>query len=61
MDHPEIGTMSYQRAPFTLSESDGGPDRRDPLLGEHNAYFYRELLGLSEDEYDTLTDEGVID
>ena len=41
MDHPEIGTMSYQRAPYTLTESDGGPDRRDPLLGEHNEYFYR--------------------
>ena len=38
--------MSYQRAPFTLSETEGGPDRRDPLLGEHNEYFYRELLGL---------------
>ena len=45
----EIGTMSYQRAPFTLSESDSGPDRPDPLLGEHNAYFYRELLGLSDE------------
>ena len=53
--------MSYQRAPFTLSGSDGGPDRRDPLLGEHNAYFYRELLGLPDHEFETLTREGVID
>ena len=61
MDHPEIGAMSYQRAPYTLSESDGGPDRRDPLLGEHNEYFYRELLGLAEDEFKTFTQEGIID
>ncbi len=61
MEHPEIGVMSYQRAPFTLSESEGGPERRDPLLGEHNAYFYRELLGLPDHEFETLTREGVID
>ena len=61
MEHPEIGVMSYQRAPFTLSESEGGPDRRDPLLGEHNAHFYRELLGLPDHEFETLAREGVID
>jgi crotonobetainyl-CoA:carnitine CoA-transferase CaiB-like acyl-CoA transferase len=61
MDHPEIGAMSYQRAPYTLSESEGGPDRRDPLLGEDNEYFYRELLGLSDDEFDLFTQEGIID
>lgn len=61
MEHPEIGVMSYQRAPFTLSESEGGPDRRDPLLGEHNAHFYRELLGLPDHEFEALAREGVID
>lgn len=61
LEHPEIGKMRYQRPPYTLKETPGGPERRDPLLGEHNAYFYLELLGLSEKEYGDLVDEGVID
>lgn len=61
MEHPEIGTMSYQRPPFTLAGSTCGPDRRDPLLGENNEEFYRDLLGLSKDEYEELTNEGIID
>ena len=61
MEHPEIGPMSYQRPPFTMSGSPSGPDRPDPLLGEHNEHFYRELLGLSEAEFEELTREGVID
>ena len=61
MEHPEIGVMSYQRPPFTLAGSTCGPDRRDPLLGESNEEFYRHHLGLSKDEYEELTSEGVID
>ena len=61
LEHPEIGTMHYQRPPFNLSRTPSGPERRDPLLGEHNAYFYREILGLSEENYRELVEEGVID
>ena len=60
LEHPEIGNMHYQRPPFILGKTTAGPKRADPLLGEHNAYFYRELLGLSENEYDELVEEGVI-
>ena len=61
LEHPEIGKMHYQRPPFTLTKTVSGPERRDPLLGEHNAHFYRNLLGLSEREYQELSNEGVID
>ncbi|MEK7783212.1 MAG: CoA transferase, partial [Candidatus Binatota bacterium] len=61
LEHPEIGKMRYQRPPFILSKSATGPERRDPLLGEHNAHFYQELLGMSEKEYRELMGEGVID
>lgn len=60
IEHPEIGRMHYQRPPFILTKTPCGPDKRDPLLGEHNEYFYKELLGLSEPEYRELVDEGVI-
>jgi benzylsuccinate CoA-transferase BbsF subunit len=61
MEHPEIGRMHYQRPPFLLTKTPPGPSKRDPLLAEHNEYFYRQLLGVSEDEYNDLVSEGVID
>ncbi|MGH7833427.1 MAG: CaiB/BaiF CoA transferase family protein [Candidatus Binatia bacterium] len=61
LQHPEIGRMHYQRPPFIFSESDTGPTRPDPLLGEHNEYFYKQLLGIPEDEYKKLMSAGVID
>src|SRR5581483_8142761 len=51
LEHPEIGKMHYQRPPFLLTKTPPGPAKRDPLLAEHNEYFYCELLGLSEEEY----------
>ncbi len=60
MEHPEIGKMHYQRPPFILTKNPCGPDRRDPLLGEHNDHFYKEILGLSEQQYRELVDEEVI-
>jgi crotonobetainyl-CoA:carnitine CoA-transferase CaiB-like acyl-CoA transferase len=40
-----------------------GPDvqRGAPLLGEHNEYVYRELLGLSRERFDDLVARKVID
>ena len=61
LEHPEIGKMHYQRPPFILNKTPAGPERCDPLLGEHNDYFYKELLGISEKEYRALVDEGIID
>jgi crotonobetainyl-CoA:carnitine CoA-transferase CaiB-like acyl-CoA transferase len=60
LDHPEIGKMHYQRPPFLLTGTPPGPSKRDPLLAEHNEYFYRSLLGLSEQEYTALVNEQVI-
>ena len=54
LEHPEIGRMHYQRPPFLLSKTPPGPSKRAPLLAEHNEYFYRQLLGLSEQEYNEL-------
>jgi benzylsuccinate CoA-transferase BbsF subunit len=61
LNHPEIGAMHYQRPPFILSKSPAGPQQRDPLLGEHNEYFFKELLGLPPKDYAELVDQGVID
>jgi benzylsuccinate CoA-transferase BbsF subunit len=61
LEHPEIGKMRYQRPPFLLGKTPPGPAKRDPLLGEHNEYFYCDLLGLSRSDYKALVKAGVID
>lgn len=61
LEHPEIGKMHYQRPPFILTKTPPGPSRPDPLLGEHNDYFYKDLLGLPETEFRKLVSDGVID
>src|ERR1043166_6876479 len=60
LEHPEIGKMHYQRPPFLLSKTPPGPSKRDPLLAEHNNYFYKDLLGMSDEEYQKLVEEKVI-
>ena len=60
LEHPEIGTMRYQRPPFLLTKTPPGPSRRDPLLAENNEYFYKDLLGLSQQEYNQLVEAEVI-
>jgi crotonobetainyl-CoA:carnitine CoA-transferase CaiB-like acyl-CoA transferase len=61
LEHPEIGKMHYQRPPFLLTKTPPGPAKRDPLLAEHNEYFYRDLLGLTQQEYGELVAAQVID
>ena len=34
--------------------------RSAPLLGEDNAYVFKDIVGMSDDEFDELSDEGII-
>lgn len=43
-----------------LTETPGGTDWPGPKLGEHNEEIYRELLGISEAEYEDLIAKEVI-
>ncbi|MBI4483767.1 MAG: CoA transferase [Acidobacteria bacterium] len=61
LEQAEIGNFAYEGPPFHLSKTPGGPTRPDPLLGEHNQYFYTQVLGLPEEEFEDLRREGVID
>ena len=60
LDHPEAGRIAHDGLTFSLSATPG-EIRRAPMLGEHNEYVYREILGLSEEELDRLTVEGVLE
>ena len=59
LDHPEAGPTRYDGPPFTMS---GLPleVRPAPLLGEHNDYVFRDLLGLTDEEISDGYAEGFI-
>jgi benzylsuccinate CoA-transferase BbsF subunit len=57
--HPEAGKTRYDGPPFNLSECPMEV-RSAPLLGEHNDYVFRDLLGLTDDEISTGYAEGFI-
>jgi crotonobetainyl-CoA:carnitine CoA-transferase CaiB-like acyl-CoA transferase len=60
LDHPETGMIAHDGLTFALSATPG-EIRRAPLLGEHNEYVYKEILGFSEDEVNRLITDGVLE
>ena len=60
LDHPEIGEYRAAGTAFILSKSPSEL-RSAPLLGEHNEYALKEILGLSDEEIAELVIEGVIE
>jgi crotonobetainyl-CoA:carnitine CoA-transferase CaiB-like acyl-CoA transferase len=57
-DHPVIGPARFEGIPVRFSRSGPLNWRSSPLLGEDNAYVFRELLGLSEAEYSQAANAG---
>ena len=60
MDHPVIGEARFEGTPIQFSRTVQENWRSAPLLGEDNAHVFKNILGVSEDEYQTLSAEGVI-
>lgn len=59
--HPEWGTsITYPGAPCKLSLTPWRLSRRAPLIGEHNAAIYKELLGFSDDDLVMLKQTNII-
>ena len=59
-EHPETGNYRGWRPSFVLSKSPCEV-RRAPLLGEHNEYALKEILGMSDDEIAELVIQGVVE
>ncbi|MBI4296216.1 MAG: CoA transferase [Chloroflexi bacterium] len=57
---PRLGKVTSPGMPVRFSLEAETESRRAPVLGEHNDYVYRQLLGLSPEEMDKLTDSKVI-
>ena len=58
--HPVIGERLVVGAPWKFSRTPAAIRRPSPLLGEHNRYVLGDLAGMSTEEIDKLTEEGVV-
>jgi len=58
--HPLHGTATVEGPRYLLSETPGRVSRAAPVFGQHNEYVLTQLLGYSQEEYQTMTDEGVL-
>jgi benzylsuccinate CoA-transferase BbsF subunit len=57
--HPEMGIISYNAPPFRLSVTPHRADMPAPCMGQHTEFVCRDLLGMSEDEFEELHSQGV--
>lgn len=60
LSSPEGESRKVVGVPWRFSRTPGSLDTWTPKLGEHNAYVFGDLLGLSADEIATLVREKVI-
>jgi crotonobetainyl-CoA:carnitine CoA-transferase CaiB-like acyl-CoA transferase len=59
IDHPHAGTLKYPTSPFRLKTAEW-MTKSPPLLGQHNREIYKEVLKLSESEYQKLSKNGIV-
>ena len=60
VNHSEAGTYKQATTPWLLSRSTRRPSVPAPGLGEHNYHVLHNLLGLPQNEIDTLVRDDII-
>ena len=60
-NHKELGRFSHLGQPSRLSKTPARLYKVAPCLGEHTEYICRDLLGMSEEEYDGYLVEGIFE
>jgi benzylsuccinate CoA-transferase BbsF subunit len=60
VDSGKMGCVTFDGPPLHLSDGQITQTRRAPILGEHNDYVFKELLGFSQAELDRLIESKVI-
>ena len=61
LEHPELGAHICENLAFRLSKCKVEWKRPAPCLGEHNEFVYTKLLGMSEEEFVELLNDGVFE
>ena len=59
IEHPELGPTRVEAIPMKMSSTPWKLKRSSPLLGEHSAEIYMELLGVAGEELASLYEEGI--
>jgi len=59
VEHPELGRHHAEGPPFLLSETPAEVEAGAPLLGEHTEQVFRDVVGLSAEEFAALEARGV--
>jgi benzylsuccinate CoA-transferase BbsF subunit len=59
-DLPRLGTIEISGASMHLSEGQKPPSRHTSVLGEHNDYVFRQLLGMTAQEIKELEESKII-
>lgn len=60
LDHPKVGRHFTLKEPFILSKTPSDLHRAAPCLGQDKELVCKEIIGLSDDEFDRLMAEGVL-
>ena len=60
VDHPVLGLQTVQGPPWQLSETPASIRGPGPLLGQHNEYVLRELLGASPRQVQDWMQTGIV-
>jgi len=60
IDHPTLGKHQAVASPFIMSKTPCELTR-SPLLGEHNEYVFKELLGMTDEEITELAVAGALE
>jgi benzylsuccinate CoA-transferase BbsF subunit len=60
LEHSEVGNVPYTGHQFRIAGYDNGPRFAAPMLGEHNDYVLRDLLGMTDDEITEVAISGAL-
>jgi crotonobetainyl-CoA:carnitine CoA-transferase CaiB-like acyl-CoA transferase len=60
LTHPDAGTHRYPGIMWKMSKTPNAIRTPPYCLGEHNEYVYKQLLGVSDEDYAQLEKEGHI-
>ena len=59
LEHEEMGAYATDRSEFILSATPGDLHSPSPLLGRHTEQVLKEMIGLSDQEYQQLEADGL--
>lgn len=60
LDHHEVGSTLYNRAPITLSGTPLAIETAAPSIGQHTRKLLTGMLGYSDEQVDALSRDGVL-